>query len=167
VLLVSDWRIADYFEATTKIARARDVEPQDVANWVSGELFRILNATATPIDACKTTPERLAALLALVQQGTISVTAAKTALGAMCETGERPENVIRRLGLTQISDTDALTALVDAALDTHPEQVQQYLDGKTNILGWLVGQVMRASKGKANPQDTRRLLQQALERIAS
>jgi aspartyl-tRNA(Asn)/glutamyl-tRNA(Gln) amidotransferase subunit B len=166
-LLVSDRRVADYFEATAKIARAQGVEPQDVANWVSGELFRILNATATPIDACKTTPERLAALLALVQQGTISVTAAKTALGAMCETGERPENVIRRLGLTQISDTDALTALVDAALDTHPEQVQQYLDGKTNILGWLVGQVMRASKGKANPQDTRRLLQQALERIAS
>ncbi|MFN2284501.1 MAG: Asp-tRNA(Asn)/Glu-tRNA(Gln) amidotransferase GatCAB subunit B, partial [Anaerolineae bacterium] len=65
---------------------------------------------------------------------------------------------------TQISDADALATLVDTALDANPSQVQQYLDGKTNILGWLVGQVMRASKGKANPQDTRNLLQQALER---
>ncbi|MBN2394364.1 MAG: Asp-tRNA(Asn)/Glu-tRNA(Gln) amidotransferase subunit GatB [Anaerolineae bacterium] len=167
VLLVSDRRVADYFEATAKIARAQDVEPQDVANWVSGELFRILNATATPIDACKTTPERLAGLLALVQQGTVSVTAAKTALDAMCETGDTPDAVIRRLGLTQISDANALAALVDAALDANPLQVQQYLDGKTNILGWLVGQVMRASKGKANPQDTRNLLQQALKRKRS
>ena len=162
-LLVSDRRVADYFEAAAGIARAQGVTPQDVANWVGGELFRILNATATPIDACKTTPERLAALLALVQQGTVSVTAAKTSLGAMCETGETPEDVVHRLGLAQISDADALTALIKATLDAHPAQVQQYLDGKTNVLGWLVGQVMRASKGKANPQDTRSLLQQALD----
>lgn len=161
-LLVSDRRVADYFETAAGIARAQDVPAQDVANWVGGELFRILNATTTPIDACKTTPERLAALLALVQQGTVSVTAAKTALGAMCETGEAPEDVVRRLGLTQISDADALTALIESVLDAHPAQVQQYLDGKTNILGWLVGQVMQASKGKANPQDTRSMLQQAL-----
>ena len=105
-----------------------------------------------------------AALLALVQQGTVSGSAAKTALGAMCETGDAPEDVVRRLGLTQISDADALTALVETALDAHPAQVQQYIEGKTNVLGWLIGQVMRASKGKANPQDTRNLLQQALER---
>lgn len=162
-LLVSDRRVADYFETAAGIARAQGVVPQDVVNWVGGELFRILNATATPIDACKTTPERLAALLALVQQGSVSVTAAKTALGAMCETGETPEDAVHRLGLTQISDADALTALIEATLDAHPGQVQQYLDGKTTILGWLVGQVMQASKGKANPQDTRTLLQQALE----
>jgi len=162
-LLVGDWRVADYFEAADGIARAQGIAPQDVANWVGGELFRILNATATPIDACKTTPERLAALLALVQRGTVSVTAAKTALDAMCETGESPEDVVQRLGLTQISDAGVITTLIEATLDAHPAQVQQYLDGKTNILGWLVGQVMQASKGKANPQDTRRLLQQALE----
>jgi aspartyl-tRNA(Asn)/glutamyl-tRNA(Gln) amidotransferase subunit B len=163
-LLVGDRRVAGYFEAAAEVARAQGVSAQDVANWVGGELFRILNATATPIDACKTTPERLAALLALVQQGTVSVTAAKTALGAMCETGESPEEAVHRLELTQISDADALTALIEAALDAYPAQVQQYLDGKTNLLGWLVGQVMQLSQGKANPQDTRRLLQQALER---
>ncbi|HQE93633.1 MAG TPA: Asp-tRNA(Asn)/Glu-tRNA(Gln) amidotransferase subunit GatB [Anaerolineae bacterium] len=166
-LLVSDRRVADYFEAAAHLGRAHNVAPQDVANWVSGELFRILNATGIPIEACKTTPAHLAALLALVQQGEVSVTAAKTALGAMCETGDAPEDVIRHLGLTQISNADALAALVNAALDAHPAQVQQYLDGKTNILGWLVGQVMRASEGKANPQDTRSLLQQALERRRS
>jgi aspartyl-tRNA(Asn)/glutamyl-tRNA(Gln) amidotransferase subunit B len=166
-LLVSDRRVAAYFEAAAGSARVHGVAPQDVANWVSGELFRILNAAATPIDACKTTPERLAALLALVRQGTVSVTAARTALGAMCESGEAPEDAVRRLGLTQISDTGALAALVDAALDAHPAPVRQYLDGKTNILGWLVGQVMQASQGKANPQDTRRLLQEALERKRS
>jgi len=162
-LLVGDPRVADYFEAAAGIARAQGVTGQDVANWVGGELFRILNAAGTPIDACKTTPERLATLIALVQQGTVSVTAAKTALGAMCETGEAPEDVVQRLGLTQISDANALTALIEATLNAHPAQVQQYLAGKANLLGWLVGQVMQASKGKANPQDTRRLLQQALE----
>lgn len=163
-LLVSDQRVADYFEAAAGIARAQHVAPQEVANWVGGELFRILNATATPIDACKTTPRHLAALLALVQQGTVSVTAAKTALGAMCATGELPDVVIERLGLAQISDADTLAALIHGVIEANPEQVRQYLAGRTNILGWLVGQVMQASKGKANPQETRALLQQALER---
>ncbi|HOU14747.1 MAG TPA: Asp-tRNA(Asn)/Glu-tRNA(Gln) amidotransferase subunit GatB [Anaerolineae bacterium] len=166
-LLVSDWRVADYFEAAAGIARAQGVTAQDVANWVTGELFRILNATVTPIDACKTAPGHLAALLALVQQGTVSVTAAKTALGAMCETGELPGAVIERLGLAQISGTDALAVLVNNVIAANPGQVQQYLNGKTNLLGWLVGQVMQASKGKANPQETRSLLQQALERQRS
>jgi len=163
-LLVSDQRVADYFEAAAGIARTQGIVPQDVANWVGGELFRILNATATPIDACKTTPGHLAALLAFVQQGTVSVTAAKTVLGAMCETGEFPDAIIARLGLAQISGADALAAIVHDVIEANPGQVQQYLNGKTNILGWLVGQVMQASKGKANPQDTRSLLQQALER---
>ncbi len=82
-LLVGDRRVADYFETAAGIARAQGVAAQDVANWVGGELFRILNATGTPIDACKTPPERLAALLALVQQGTVSVTAARRR-GARC-----------------------------------------------------------------------------------
>ncbi len=164
MLLVSDRRVADYFEAAAHIGRAHSVAPQDVANWITGELFRIVNAAAILIDACKITPRHLAALLALVQQGTVSVTAAKTALGAMCETGEFPAVVVERLGLAQISGADALAALIHDIIAANPEQVQQYLAGKTNILGWLVGQVMQASKGKANPQETRALLQQALER---
>ena len=163
-LLVSDRRVAGYFEAAAGIARVQGVAAQDVANWIGGELFRILNVTGTPIDACKTTPEHLATLLALVQQGTVSVTAAKTALSTMCETGEFPDAVVERLGLAQISGTDALAALVDDVIRANSEPVQQYLEGKTTILGWLVGQVMQVSKGKANPQETRRLLQEALER---
>ncbi len=167
VLLVEDRRVADYFEAAARMAQAYNVAPQDVAQWVVGELFRILNATATPLEACKITPAHLAALLALVRQGTISVTAAKTALSAMGETGEMPQDAVHRLGLAQISDADALEALVTTVLEANPLQVRQYLEGKTNILGWLVGQVMQASHGKANPQDTRRRLQAALERRRS
>ncbi len=162
-LLVSDRRVADYFEATATLARARDIAPQDVANWITGELFRLLNAAALSIDACKITPRHLLELLMRVQQGTVSVTAAKTVLAAMHETGEFPDAVIERLGLAQISDAAALVALVQKVIADNPEQVQQYLRGKTNVLGWLVGQVMQASKGKANPQETRTLLQQALE----
>jgi aspartyl-tRNA(Asn)/glutamyl-tRNA(Gln) amidotransferase subunit B len=165
--LVSDQRVADYFEAAAKMGRAQNVAPQDIANWITGELFRILNAMAIPVDACKTTPGHLAALLALVQRGTVSVTAAKTTLNAMCETGEFPDAVVERLGLVQISGADALAALVHDVIEANPGPVQQYLNGKTNILGWLVGQVMQASKGKANPQDTRALLQQSLERRRS
>ncbi|HOT92407.1 MAG TPA: Asp-tRNA(Asn)/Glu-tRNA(Gln) amidotransferase subunit GatB [Anaerolineae bacterium] len=164
-LLVSDRRVADYFETAATLAHTRDVAPQDVANWITGELFRLLNVAAISIDACKVTPRHLADLLGRVQQGTVSVTAAKTVLAAMSETGEFPDAVIERLGLAQISGTDALASLIQEVITNNPEQVQQYLRGKTNVLGWLVGQVMQASKGKANPQETRTLLQQALERL--
>jgi aspartyl-tRNA(Asn)/glutamyl-tRNA(Gln) amidotransferase subunit B len=163
-LLVVDRAVADYFETAAGLGKAANVAPQDIVNWISGELFRLLNAANVVIGACKVTPEHLVSLLALLAQETINATAAKRVLGAMFETGEHPDVVVQRLGLTQISDTDAINTIVNNVIAANPKQVQQYLDGKGNVVGWFVGQVMRASRGKANPQDTRALMEAALER---
>lgn len=166
-LLVVDRAVADYFETAARLGAAANVAPQDVVNWISGELFRLLKATNVAIGVCKVTPERIVSLLALLAHGTINATAAKRVLGEVFETGERPDAVVQRLGLAQISDSDAISAIVNDVIDANPKQVQQYLDGKDSVVGWLVGQVMRASRGKANPQDTRVFMEAALERLRS
>ena len=162
-LLVGDRAVADYFEVAAQLARAQGIAAQDVANWLTGELFRILKAQNLHVAACAVTPEHLVALLALLAAGTINATAAKRVLGEIAGTGEMPEAIVRRLGLAQISDVEALGAIVRDVVAANPRQVQQYLDGKSSVVGWFLGQVMRASKGKANPQDARRLLQTSLE----
>ena len=162
-LLVNDQAVAAYFETAAQAGRGLDVEPQEVANWITSELFRLLKESGVPIHACHVTPESLIALLFLQHKGALSATAAKTVLGEVFVAGESPEAVVKRLGLAQISDTEALTAMVAEVIEANPVPVQQYLDGKTGLLSWLVGQVMRASKGKANPQEVRKLLEQTLE----
>ncbi len=164
-LLVVDRAVADYFEAAVQAAPA-EVAPQELANWLTGELFRLLNDAGMRIAACKVTPVALGALLALWQQGTISVTAAKSVLGAVFETGETPAEAVKRLGLAQISDVGAIEALVAQIMAENSGEVEKYLAGKESLLGWFVGQVMRASKGKANPQQAQALVKQYLERAA-
>lgn len=163
-LLVADRAVADYFEVAATLGRAQGIATQEIVNWLTGELFRILKAENARIDACKVTPEHLVALLALLAAGTINATAAKRVLVEIAATGEMPEAAVGRLGVAQISDVDAINAIVQDVVDANPRQVRQYLDGKASVIGWFLGQVMRASKGKANPQDARRLLQVALEK---
>ncbi len=162
-LLISSQAIADYFEQAARMGQDIQIHPQEVANWVTGELFRLLNESNMPIEHAKVTPEHLISLLFLLQKGTISANAAKKVLAEVFQTGDLPNVVVKRLGLSQISDEDALHEIVADVVAANPRQVQQYVDGKTSVLGWFVGQVMRASKGKANPKQARKLLQQTLE----
>ncbi|MGC9356450.1 MAG: Asp-tRNA(Asn)/Glu-tRNA(Gln) amidotransferase subunit GatB [Anaerolineae bacterium] len=166
-LLVQDRAVAGYFERAAQLAEEQGIEGQEVANWITGEIFRLMNETNAAIEEVRVTPEQLLALLVLRDKGKISVTAAKTVFEEVFKSGDEPGAVVERLGLAQISDTEALAAIVDEVLDENPEQVEQYLSGKEAVIGWFIGQVMRASRGKANPQEARKLLQTHLERRRS
>jgi aspartyl-tRNA(Asn)/glutamyl-tRNA(Gln) amidotransferase subunit B len=152
--------VADYFEAA-----ARDSgNPKAASNWVMTEVLRKLkdaeaDSTAIPVEAGD-----LAALIRLVDAGTVSRSTAKDVFERMWTSGEPPRAIVDREGLTQVSDEGALRAAVDEVVAKSPEQVATYRSGKTATLGWFVGQVIRKSGGKANPQVVEALLRKALDR---
>lgn len=159
-LLTDERAVADFFEAAVQ---AYPGEPRAMANWITGELFRLLNATGIEITAARVTPTALAELQMLVDQGVINLNTAKRVLNTMFQTGQTAAAIVQAEGLAQVSDQDALTAVIAQVLAEHPEEVMRYRAGKTTVLSWLMGQVMRATRGQANPQMVRRLLEQALK----
>jgi len=158
-ILTADKATADYFEAIV----AAGVEAQTAANWVTGELFRLMNEQGVEIDALNVTPEGLAALIGLVEDETINQNTAKDVLAQMLQTGESAQAIVEAKGLAQISDEGALAALVDKVIAANPEPVASYLDGKENLLGWFVGQVMRETRGQANAQMVSEMFRERLE----
>ncbi len=165
-VLVADKAVADYYEAATSVAvQASQVDPKTVANWVTGELFRLLKETGQEIDTSPVSPQALAELIGLVEDNTINTNTGKDVLAEMFASGRGPRQIVDERGLAQVSDAAALEQVVAQVLEENPAQVGQYLDGKTQIVGWLMGQVMRATRGKANPQVVRTLLETQLEKL--
>jgi aspartyl-tRNA(Asn)/glutamyl-tRNA(Gln) amidotransferase subunit B len=161
-LLVEDRAVADYYEAA--VAAVPDsVAPKTVANWVTGALFGLMNESGQEIGDMPVSPEALADLVGLVEDGTINANTGKEVLGEMFAGGRGAREIVEQRGLAQISDAGALEQAVAQVLDENPEQVRKYLDGKEQIIGWMIGQVMKATRGKANPQIVRELLQTQLE----
>jgi aspartyl-tRNA(Asn)/glutamyl-tRNA(Gln) amidotransferase subunit B len=160
-VLAVDRRVAEYFEAVVT-TEAAATEPRIAANWITGELFRLMNAAGLEIEAVRVTPAALAELLGLVAAGQVNQNSAKKALGVMFETGQPAAQVIQELGLTQISNTDALAQAVTDALAKYPAEVARYRGGEEKVFGWLMGQVMRETKGKGNPAVVKELLARAL-----
>jgi len=150
--------LADYFERAVAAAPAA---PRTVANWVRNEVLRELKERGEPV-AAALAPERLAALVALVDAGELSASAAKTVLGEIWASGEAPRAATARLGLGQVSDEEQLGEWVAAVVAAHPEQVEQWRAGRTQVLGFLTGQVMKRSAGRAAPQKVQELLRRAL-----
>jgi aspartyl-tRNA(Asn)/glutamyl-tRNA(Gln) amidotransferase subunit B len=146
--------IADYFEACVKLFN----QPKTVSNWVMGELTRELNLSGIDITASPVTPERLIDLLQLVETGTISLKVAREIFPELYRSGKQPEQIVQEKGLTQVSDEGALDKIIDEVLTKNPAQVAQLKEGKQQVLGFLVGQVMKASGGKANPGKVNELL---------
>lgn len=146
--------IADYFEACVKLLN----QPKTISNWVMGELTRELNLSGTDITASPVTPERLVALLQLVEKGTVSLKVAREIFPELYSSGKSPEQIVQEKGLTQVSDEGALDKIIDEVLTKNPAQVAQFKEGKQQVLGFLVGQVMKASGGKANPGKVNELL---------
>ncbi len=147
-LLTDERSLADYFEAA---ARAHG-DGKKIANWVMTELLRELHRLGVEPGHSPVAPEALAELVRLVDDGTINGKIAKDVFQTMIETGDRAPDIVARDGLTQLSDASAIAAAARAVLDKNPKQVEQYRSGKTNVLGFFVGQVMKATQGKANPQ---------------
>jgi aspartyl-tRNA(Asn)/glutamyl-tRNA(Gln) amidotransferase subunit B len=152
--------LAQYFEDTVALFN----QPKMVSNWVMGEVTRSLNDDNNrEITECPVTPALLAELLKLIEKGTISGKIAKTVFDEMYKTGKEPAVIVQEKGLVQVSDTGAIEAMVDEVLEKNPGQVEQYRGGKETVFGFFVGQVMKASKGKANPQVVNELLLKKLK----
>ena len=146
-VLTATRELAGYFESC--LALYPQAKP--VANWVMGEVTRALNEDNRSIDDCPVTPQLLADLLRLIEKGTISGKIAKTVFDEMWQSGKAPEKIVEENGLVQVSDTGAIEAIIDEVLAKEAGQVEEYRSGKEKLFGFFVGQVMRASKGKANP----------------
>lgn len=157
-VLISSKGMADYFEACVRLFN----QPKTVSNWVMGELTRELNNSWTDFTASPVPPERLVGLLKMVDKGTISLKVAREIFPEIYSSGKTPEQVVQEKGLTQVSDEGALEKMIDEALQKHPAQVTQFKEGKQQVLGFLVGQVMKASGGKANPGKVNELLKKQL-----
>jgi aspartyl-tRNA(Asn)/glutamyl-tRNA(Gln) amidotransferase subunit B len=160
-VLAEERPVAEYFEAVVA-ARPVGVEPKTVANWVAGELFRLLNTAGVGIEAVRITPAAFAELLSLVSVGQLNLNSAKKVFGVMFETGRRAPEIVQELGLAQVSDSDALADAVQQALAQYPAEVARYRAGDEKLFGWLMGQVMRETRGKGNPAVVKELLTKAL-----
>ena len=156
--LVAERETAQFFE---QVAEGRDARV--AANWVMGELFGALNRTDTEIGNSPVNAGQLGKLVDLIGDGTVSNRLAKDVFEIMFETGDDPEKIVEERGLKQVTDTDAIEAAVDEAIANGTAQVEQYKGGNEKVLGWFVGQVMKATQGKANPQAVNELLRKKLD----
>ncbi len=158
-LLVQDKAIADYFEAATK---SYSGDSKKVANWTVGELLPWLAENETAVDSCKLSPESLAKLLTLVDGGLISVKIGKDIFADLCQNGADPEAFVKDKGLVQESDSDALGSVVDEVIAENPDEAERLRGGDKKIIGFLMGQIMKKTKGKANPGMVSKMLSDKL-----
>jgi len=158
--LVTERHLASLFE--TAVARLDGVAPKVVANWIVQNLVAVLNERGMRPAELELDPQRLAEVIAMVEDGTVSITAGKQVLEETIATGVPPEQIVREKGLRQISDASALEAWVDEVIAENPDPVEQLRGGKEGVLGFLVGQVMKKSGGSANPKLAGDLLQERL-----
>ena len=166
-LLTSSKTTAGFFESVLSVrpltGDAQRKLAKSVSNWVLGELARLLNATGTGLDDAKLQPQYLRELLELIDDGTLSTGMAKDVFEEMFKTGKPPAQIAEQAGMVQISDAGAVQRAVDEAIAANPKPVADYLSGKDTAMRFLVGQVMRLTKGKANPQLAGRLVQEKLD----
>ena len=157
-ILTSDHDLADYFEDCVQCFN----RPKQVSNWIMGSLLGLLNAEGKSIDQAPISASDLAELLKLVDEGTISGKIAKTVFEEMARSGRTPRQIVEEQGLVQISDSSAIDDIVSGILAANPEEVQAYKSGKTKLLGFFVGQVMRETRGQANPKLVNEILKKKL-----
>ncbi len=159
-VLTADRELADYFEACLKIFP----QPKPVSNWIMGPLLGLLNAGGVGIDRSPIPPGELAALLGLIENGDISGKIAKTVFDEMAASGKAARAIVQERGLAQISDAGAIEKIVQEVLAANPKEVETYRGGKTKLMGFFVGEVMKATRGRANPKAVNELLRKMLER---
>lgn len=157
-ILTSSKAIADYFEECLKHYK----QPKVVSNWIMGELIRLLNQDNKEIEESALRPEYFAGMLKLIDEGVISGKIAKTVFEDMYRTGKDAETIVKEKGLVQISDESELIKIIDEIVKANPQQAAEYRSGKEKLFGFFVGQVMKATQGKANPALVNELLKRKL-----
>lgn len=156
-VLCENKEIADFFETASQ---GRDAKK--VANWMMGDFFAMLNEKKIGIEESPVSAENLGKLVDLISQNVISGKIAKDVFVLMVESGENPEKIVEEKGLKQVTDSGAIEAIVEKVIAANPANVEAYRGGKTGLMGWFVGQVMKESQGKANPGMVNSLLQEKL-----
>ncbi|MCC8483363.1 MAG: Asp-tRNA(Asn)/Glu-tRNA(Gln) amidotransferase subunit GatB [Rickettsia endosymbiont of Labidopullus appendiculatus] len=157
-VLVIDEQVAGYFEAAVSLCN-----PKILANWIISELFGQLNKNSISLSDCKITPKMLAQMVKLIEDGVISGKIAKVVFETMFETGQEPEKIIEEKDLVQMSDSGILNGIIDGILLENPDSVDSYRSGKDKLFGFFVGQVMKKTEGKANPNLVNVLLKEKLQ----
>jgi len=160
-LVAADGAVAEYFEVTLDAG----LDAKEAANWITSELFGLMREAALSIEEVKVTPQGLVGLVSLLQEGVINRPTAKEVLAIMFQTGRAAAQIVEERGLARIGDQDQLSRIVADVLEQNPRPVQQYLEGKETVLRFLVGQVMRATRGKADPHLAAQLLEEQLAAI--
>ncbi|MZG54494.1 MAG: Asp-tRNA(Asn)/Glu-tRNA(Gln) amidotransferase subunit GatB [Nitrospinae bacterium] len=160
-VLTSSRELADYFEKCTSLF----AKPKIISNWIMGDLLRELNKSNQEIGECPLSPEALVNLLKLIDEGVISGNIAKSVFEEMYQTGKEASVIVEEKGLKQITDDKAIDEMVEGVLQANPSQVEEYKGGKEKVLGFLVGQVMKTSKGKANPGAVNKLLKEKISKM--
>ncbi len=159
-VLAEDAELAAYFEEAA--GDAPEGAEKQVANWMLGDLAAHLNETGRSVRETQVAPEDLAGLVALIGDGDISGKQAKDVFAVMLETGDAPSGIVEREGMRQLSDAGELEAVVDRVIERNPDETERYRDGKTGLIGFFVGQVMKETRGQANPQVVNELLREKL-----
>jgi aspartyl-tRNA(Asn)/glutamyl-tRNA(Gln) amidotransferase subunit B len=159
-VLTAERPVAEWFE---EAVQAYDGAPREVANWMTGQLFALLKAEEGDIASLPIQPASLAELIKLVDAGVINRNTGKQVLEQMVATGQPPAAVVEAQGLAQVSDEAGLAQVIDALLAANPGEVEKYRAGKSSLLGWFIGQVMKETRGQANPDLVRRLVAARLD----
>ena len=161
-LLTSEKALADYFEAVAANSKS---PARTVSSWIAGEFMRYLNDLNIEIMNIPVTAEDLARLIDLVNDKTISGNSGKVVLSELFRNGGNPEEIVKQMNLVQVSDEGYIQEIITKVLSDHPKEVEQYLAGKETLLQWFMGQVARATKGKADPAVARELLIENLNKL--
>ncbi len=152
--------MSDFFQETVEAG----ADPKQASNWLMGEVSAYLNAQQKELDEIALTPKGLAGMIELIEKGTISSKIAKKVFKELVENGGDPEQIVKDKGLVQISDEGALLKIVTETLDANPQSIEDYKNGKDRAIGFLVGQIMKATKGQANPPLVNKLLLQEINK---
>ncbi|MCL4499693.1 MAG: Asp-tRNA(Asn)/Glu-tRNA(Gln) amidotransferase subunit GatB [Chloroflexi bacterium] len=151
--------IADFYDNCAKLAK----DPKAVANWLTGEFLRLVNATGIAIPDTKLTPDHICGMLDLIEKGTINRNIAKTVFEEMFKTGKQAAQIVDEKGLKQVTDTGAIEEAIDRVIANSPKEVERFKAGEEKLIGFFVGQVMKETKGKANPGVVNKILAEKLK----
>jgi aspartyl-tRNA(Asn)/glutamyl-tRNA(Gln) amidotransferase subunit B len=158
-ILTGERSLSDYFESAVQ---AYGGDPKRVSNWLMNDVLRMINESGVPAGSLKLLPAYLAEIVKMVDAGTINTNTGKSLLDKVEKTGRQPAEIVQAEGLARVSDTDAIRAACTEVLAENPEPVATYKAGKVTLLGWFVGQVMKKSRGKADPQVVKAILEELL-----
>ena len=158
-ILTGERSLSDYFEAAVQAYRG---DPKRASNWLMNDVLRMINESGVPAGDLRLTPVYLAEIIRLVDGGTINTSTGKALLEKVQSSGDAPAVIVQAEGLAKVSDTEAIRVVAKEVLAENPEQVDAYRAGKATLIGWFVGQLMRKSRGKADPQMARTILEELL-----